>query len=201
MALYLAKRTLILFVGILISSQAIAGWISGGGKLIKDGRNPWFIQNTFEVRYCVIIDSSHFNQTEAIVNRRIVEAIEYWKDEFSRAAIPNVNGMQVKVATQNFVLETCQATTDLVFQMGYLSQDQIDFIGDPSQFIGLAVRTEYDKVNLRGKGFIYIAADSGPLKPSDSQIIDSPWKHSSGGLLWRMDFRSATLFQYEPQAG
>jgi hypothetical protein len=52
-----------------------------------------------------------------------------------------------------------------------------------NQFISLAVRTDYDPVHLRGKGFIYVSPDSGPLKVQDPNLVENPWNLRNHGLL------------------
>lgn len=172
--------------GMLVNSAAFAGWNSGGGALLKDGENPWFIQNTRRVEYCIQADPAAFHQDLAVVDQKIGEALEYWKDEFSRSWTPEINRIKVASATQEFVRTACAPNTDLVFQMGILTPEQIRYLGNPRDFVSVAVRTDYDPVQLRGKGFIYIAADTGPLRPAAKNMLSDPWRFVDGGILYRV---------------
>jgi hypothetical protein len=57
----------------------------------------------------------------------------------------------------------CPADTDLTLQYGWLSLTQQQWLTAqgkrPRDVIGLSVRTSYDPIQMRAKGFIYIAAD------------------------------------------
>ena len=39
----------------------------------------------------------------------------------------------------------------------------------------MAVRESYDTRNMVGKGFVYLAADSGPLRPDALDMLSTPW--------------------------
>lgn len=169
-----------------LASQALAtgGWIGGGGELVKDSANPWFLQNTEKVSYCILQDESHFHIAPALAARRVRDAINYWKEEFSRANTLKVENRTALVATQDFQQVNCsQSGIDIVFQLGELSADQLQFIKDPTELVGLTIRTSYDRVHLRGRGFIYVAPDSGPFKSNSDRMVDAPWSLNEGGLL------------------
>lgn len=53
------KFILLAVVGVL-SLDVYAGMDSGGGKIVKDSNNPWFVNNTSQVNYCIERDSSTF---------------------------------------------------------------------------------------------------------------------------------------------
>ena len=84
------------------------------------------------------------------------------------------------------------AAIDLTFQFGYgtLDEKQREFLLDLRKYIGIAVRTDYDEVNLKGKGFVYISSDRGSSRfdadtvGSGSPFVDSPWQYD--GLLYRV---------------
>lgn len=169
-----------------VSSVASADWASGGGQLVKDAQNPWFIQNTKTVQYCIKHDPSTFHQSIDVIDDKIQEAVGYWKAEFGRALTPSINGIKIEVATQEFIRTECSAQTDVVFQMGVLTDDQIRYMGDPTEFVALSVRTEYNRAELKGKGFVYVAPDSGPLKPALPNLVEDPWGIGKAGLLYRV---------------
>jgi hypothetical protein len=179
-----------MMLGVLaaVSGEAFAGWVIGGGEVIKDTRNPWFIQNTAEVRYCVALDPEHFHQERSVAEGRIREAIDYWKAQFATAInYANGNGLKVEVATQTFVEVLCDGTEDLAFQLGTLSDAQIVALRvagrEPTDLVSTAVRVDYDPVTLKGKGFIYLAADEGPLRPVSTELADRPWTLGDGHLI------------------
>lgn len=181
-------------VGLAGTSAALAAWSSGGGELIKDSHNPWFLQNVERVRYCIIRDENHFqlNEKEGFpLDTLVSKAIQFWKDEFSRAHNPLGNEKDgVRVATQEFTLVDCSKDVDIKFQFGFLYPSQLKEMKeqglDPREHVSFAIRTEYDQVNLKGKGFIYLAADSGPLKPNSDEILDHPWAEGSGAYIYKI---------------
>jgi len=186
----------------LSTSAAFAGWASGGGEVVKDGGNPWFIQNTKRINECILVDPEHFHVPGgdlASLWQRVDEAVAYWQQEFKHAwSVGNV----VQEATQTFVhagfvvkggrlvpgaAQNCPADTDITFQFGYLDAQQLAYFnasaGGVGKYIAAAVRTSYDPVHLRGRGFIYVAADSGPLQLKGSGLTASPWKLGNGYLV------------------
>ena len=46
------------FLLIIFFSQLTfaGGWVSSGGELFSDAHNPWFVRNTKDVNYCVVVD-------------------------------------------------------------------------------------------------------------------------------------------------
>lgn len=179
-------------LGCFVTLPALAGpFVSGGGELIKDAGNPWYLDNVKEVRYCVALDEANFSARRMDVERAIEEAIKYWKEEFKTAVNPlhrepsTGKTFRVNVATQDFVKEECQASTELRFQFGVLDRVQLEYLRDPRNYVGIAVRTEYDAVNLKGKGFIYISPDKGPWRFNLDDAEPTPWSnfHTLYGVL------------------
>ncbi len=168
-------KFLIFILCILGATKASAGWSSGGGELIQDATNPWFMQNTKAVRYCILIDEANFGASLSEVKALIPLAIQQWKDEFKNAIFNSSPIFPASVATQSFIEEDCQARTDLKFQFGHLTGEQIKNIGDPKKFIGITVRTDYDPVHLKGKGFMYFSPERGPLKIGNDNLVPDPW--------------------------
>lgn len=160
--------------------SANAGWSSGGGELIRDARNPWWLSNTLKVQYCILADEQNMGISVEIMRGHVKTALDYWKKQFAKA--PNF-GEKVKVATQEFTEVACNKDIEFKFQFGVLDAEQFKMIPEPTRFVGLTIRTEYDKVNLAAKGFIYIAPQSGPLKLDLTGLVEKPWSENNGGRL------------------
>ena len=56
---------------------------------------------------------------------------------------------------------------------------QKKFLGDPSRYVGITVRTGYDEVELRGKGFIYIGSDKATADSASSTKLEGVWTNDS----------------------
>lgn len=153
------------------------GWTSGGGELIKDKHNPWFLNNIQRIYYCIEIDQDNFSLNEKLVRLRVSQAIDFWKKEFEKTdSLSNI-----KIATQDFIEQvSCNHQTDLSFQFGYLSPKQLSKVSNHNQHVAFSVRTEYDSIHLKGKGFIYLSADSGPLALDIEHDIEGMWSQGQG---------------------
>jgi hypothetical protein len=135
------------------------------------------------VKYCVNVDTGSVNATPATASRLVAKAIDYWKTEFGRSV--TLSKGSVAIATQTFTEIDCAlGIADLEFRIGYgtLDADRVKFLVEPEKYIGVAVRTEYDTVNLRGKGFVYIGSDFGPhsYRAADLRkytLLPEAWKH------------------------
>ena len=193
-------RSTLLGLGlILASTSAQADWASGGGQVIKDSQNPWFLHNTTSVDVCIIWDQDHFHPVDRNVSgliNRFQHAVNYWKKEFSKSFVVS---NYVQVATQDFNIKevallrggavpsaSCLAA-DLRVQFGWLSVEQITFfdtqMGGVQNYLGAAVRTAYDQEILKGKGFIYLKPDSGPLSSQTPGLASNPWNLGRGYLI------------------
>lgn len=159
------------------------GWESSGGEIFKFAKNPWFVKNTTDVDYCVQVDATSFSANDAMARDVIKEAIAYWKKEFDQ---PNPTGTQgfAKLATQNFHEQAqCTPTTPLRFLFGYgtLAKDEVEYLQDPTKYVGISVRTDYDLTTLAGKGFVYISSDFGPhaydANDTESHHIAKAWQY------------------------
>ncbi|OFZ51725.1 MAG: hypothetical protein A2381_18655 [Bdellovibrionales bacterium RIFOXYB1_FULL_37_110] len=162
------------------------GWTSGGGSILKDSNNPWFLFNTKEVRYCILHDPENFSASDELIKTVITQAVEFWKKDFSENVIFDLGQDGYGVATQNFVFEECSDNTDIRFQFGVLNPEQKKYLGDPRDYIAITVRTNYDRINLKGKGFIYLSSDNGPLKYNTKEKIPNPWSQGDGGVLHKV---------------
>ena len=80
--------TRLIGVGLWLAASSVqAGWISGGGELTGDSRNPWFIDNTATVKACILIDHEHFHLpaggSSDLQHDYIENVIAYWRHEFA----------------------------------------------------------------------------------------------------------------------
>ncbi len=150
-----------------------AGTVTSGGGLIFGSKgNPWFLDDQASPTWCVVIDSANFGMTIDAAESQIVKALNAWE---AVTGIP-------------FVKTECNDKTDLRILLGTLSpQDVVDVHAAVSndhhaidESIGLAVRTHYDEGTMRGRGFIYIGAESGPLKIKSPRIVEHPWQIFKG---------------------
>ena len=177
----LASLVVISLVSLAVFAER-GGWVGSGGDNIRFSKNPWFVKNTDTVHYCVQVDHNSVSANDQTIQQSIENAIAYWKQEFSSA--PPLSSGFAQLGSQDFILQTsCGADTDLHILVGYgtLNKEQIDFLDDPRLFIGITVRTDYDTVNLRGKGFMYISSDEGPYAyntlPNTSHLIARAWQN------------------------
>ena len=173
-------KKLILGLIALASSASFAGnGSSGGGNIFGDQLNPWFLGNTKTVNYCIEISSDFSDLSESRISEVIKQSLIYWKKSFAESSgysAVHSMGNNALIATQEFILQSrCDNTTDLKFQLGFLTDDQKKLIPDYKQLLGIAYRTSYDEVHLRGKGFIYIAPERGALRPMSRNLHPRPW--------------------------
>lgn len=149
----------ILLTSFLFTSQLSygGGWTSGGGELIRDAHNPWFLSNTKEVTYCIQINEREFGQSKEFVRTQIQKAWDFWKIQLNELNYGRFGGTDFNfaLATQNFMETACNRSVDIKFQFATLDSEQKQRMGDLSKTIAVSVRTDYDSVNLKGKGFIY----------------------------------------------
>jgi hypothetical protein len=165
--------------------DAPKGWVSSGGEIFDDSQNPWFLDDGKPIRYCVELDSATFSSPPDEVRRQIHAAISYWQNEFD--AYAKSGGELIKPPLARFEETSCTDETELRFKLGSgsLSAESIAYLSRLAPHVSLAVRTEYDRTMLRGKGFIYIASDQGQTRyPQGEAFVDRPWQHP--GLLWRI---------------
>lgn len=170
---------------LMTPSAWAGGWSSGGGELLKDAVNPWFLNNTPQVTYCIVIDKKNFGASEETVRQHLNRALHFWKQQFSHAVLPNSSKLGLlKIASQEFVETACNKDPNISFQFGVLSQKQKEFLRNPADYAAITVRTEYDQRNLRAKGFVYISPSSGALAYDSEGVVKNAWSINGGHLLY-----------------
>jgi hypothetical protein len=170
-------------VFLVMSTGAMAGWTSGGGNLRSTEQNPWFVQNTKTVSYCIDMDEANFGQTIEVAREKISNALNYWKGEFSASVPWETGGVTPILGTQRFIESECSPQTDITFKLGTLTTEQEQFLKDPASIVGITVRTDYDNEQLRGKGFVYVSPERGRLALRGNNISTDRWTLNGGKLL------------------
>ena len=155
-----------------------AGTVTSGGGLIYGATgNPWFMDDQPSPTWCILIDHENFGMSLDHAESHIKAALKEWEP---------VTGI-------TFTKTDCNEQTDLRFLLGTLStQDLLDANTNKGfaqhalgKSAGLAVRTQYDEASMRGRGFIYLASETGPLKIQASEIVTHPWQ-IFGGKIFRV---------------
>jgi hypothetical protein len=178
-------------------AQAMGNGSSGGGNIFGDQLNPWFLQNTKSVNYCVEISPEFSELSKERVLTLISESFEFWKELFRNYSTAPSTLEDIQLGTQNFNLTECDASTDIKFQMGVLEPEQKKNI-QYKQLIGLARRTSYDPKNLKAKGFIYIAPERGELRPSSPKLYSKPWSYKkNAGLRETLKHEIGHIFGFQ----
>ena len=176
------------------SDVAVAGsWSSGGGEILEHAQNPWFIkipglernEPHKLVTYCVEVGHD-FPISERQIESLVAESIVWWRREFSNAHLPinkvvigsQVKDLKVYVDTDLIFKDVCDDNIDLAFQFGWLSQHQQQELEkqkvDLTRYVALSIRTDYS-AKLRGKGFIYVSPDRGPMAFRGANILPNAW--------------------------
>jgi hypothetical protein len=184
-----SMKVLILAALLLTFAQSsFAGGMSGGGgEIIDDMHNPWFVENTKSVTYCIKIDTSSVSADPATIEMAVDTAISDWTHIFSEYQTHHPD-TPLKLATQTWVKVDCGKPVDVAFQFGWgtLSPDQIADLseeGHPQKYIAVAWRDSYDQTQLKGRGFVYVGSDFGPYAFSRGpDPVKLPWQHS--GLIY-----------------
>lgn len=172
----------LLFVLFYCSLSYGGTWDSGGGRLADQRANPWFVANTSVVRFCIVGDFTNFGVSEDSTREAFLKAASWWRGEFRRGVLEKGPNPLLHVGTQTFQSEACTDSTDLKIQLGTMTKLQKEKLGDPHAIIAATVRTEYDPVHLRSKGFMYISPESGPLKLK-GPVASTRWQLYDNRLL------------------
>ena len=154
---------------------------SGGGELTEDRLNPWFVENTKDIYYCIDSDRAFVQDADALAVL-VERAFNFWKRQF---ALSQYHGYSVKLGEQTLHKQSsCDRNTDIAFQFGKTTAIQREFLPNPRKFIGVAIRTEYNSKTLRGRGFIYISPDNGPQRFEGEGLSPNPWSLGDGVRLY-----------------
>lgn len=145
------------------------GWVSSGGELTKDSQNPWWVVNTKEVTFCIAVDKETVTVDEGMVEYAFRGSAQFWKKEFESYSKLLNQAMKAKtirppdVAQAAYRRVGCDESPDLRLLFGYgtLSKSEKRIIKETDRIVARAIRTHYDRVNLKGRGFIYFASDRG----------------------------------------
>jgi hypothetical protein len=164
------------------------GATSGGGYVYGYKSNPWFLGNTKSVNYCIDMDESNFGPSREQANASITRAIGLWKTAFSAPGIFPILEVEpadaLKIGQQEFNLVACDAeSVDIRFQFGKLTETQRATLVKPTKYVASAVQTEYDEEQLRGKGFIYVGAEKGSLRPDADDLAEDFLSHHDNVVL------------------
>lgn len=179
---------IVLFITLpLLAAKSNGGWVSSGGEIFKNAKNPWFVKNTLTVNYCIQFSTAEFSLDEAVAIDLVAKSIAYWKDQFNGETVvkvksPILSSALIDVATQNFIYHnSCDGSEDIIFKFGYkyLIQDEIDYLGEPQKYLGVTIRKNYDEINLKGSGVVYISGDLGvnSYAKSSKDMIDQAWQY------------------------
>jgi hypothetical protein len=184
----LGRNVLSLAFAALAASSAQAGWVSGGGELVKNKNNPWFVQNTPTVNYCIERDPTTFRMSDDRLNELVGKALDYWRAEFSRAHLSSGgSGPEMRLLTQTYVRQSCTQDVDLRFQFGVLAGDQRRSLGiDPKEHVAFTIRTDYDERKLKAKGFLYVTPDNGPERYRGDEYRDGVWHEADNRYLFEI---------------
>jgi hypothetical protein len=163
---------------------------SSGGYLYGFETNPWFLQNTEEVKYCIDMDEENFGVSKEKARSAIKFAIDSWKSQLEKVEYSLYGEDELKpwrrlrLGTQTFTEVSCaDQSVSLNFQLGKLSPVQHAQVGDPRRYVAKVFETSYDEVNMRGAGFIYLAPESGPLRPDEPNADEHFWGDVNGFVL------------------
>lgn len=166
------------------------GWVSSGGEVFLFDRNPWFVKNVNQIRYCFVVDTTSVTTTRDEAHARFTAALDFWRDEMKVARMQATPGI-VELATQPWIEEACSDDVDLKIKVGYgtLDQEEIDYLtrtesatGDivkrVETYIGVSIRKSYDLEKMRGQGTIFIASDRGAhAYENKGQLISQAWQN------------------------
>lgn len=185
----MTTKTISLLVFLLTSSFVVhaksGGWISSGGENFLDGKNPWFLHGT-TISACLNIDEAGMELPSNEIKASLDRALAYWQAEFKKETdhlyAPGRRGFKLGENTFSFPADLrCTGDESLRFIIGSgaLSESEKQYLQiSRKNYVGVAVRTNYDPTQLHATGFIYIASDRDLREGKLSEdIIINPWTH------------------------
>jgi len=201
-------RILLALMSAAYAPLCLAGWVSGGGEFTSDSTNPWWIDNTKNVQYCIKIDEENFGTDVSTVRNALNGAVAYWNFQLSLVKRKYNSDLKIwlpRVGTQSFEEVTCDKPHDLTLQFGVLTAEQTAFFSQGPALAAVSVRTDYDKKNLRAKGFVYLAPEKGDLAPKFFDLVERPWIGHDGSAALEAtlihEFGHIFGFHHEPGFG
>lgn len=186
--LFMSAKLVISFI-LFVSTKilAIGGWVGSGGEIFENDKNPWFVENTKEVYYCVLFSESEFSISKAETINLVSESIRYWTYQLDgRSALDFQtndlnNSQELRLADQKFIYQNQCDNTSLIFKFGFqvLDEEEKKSLVSPSKYLGVTIRKTYDVENFKGTGIIYITGDLGEhrYKSSHKETIAKAWKY------------------------
>lgn len=187
----MVAKIFVFLISIFITSTSWpnGSWIWTGGELFDHGKNPWFVENTKNVNYCVQFSDAEFSISKTETLELIQDSLNYWSDQLNNESLLNLGKQQspvssttgLKLATQNFIYNESCESVDLIFKFGYklLDKEERSVLKTANRYLGVAIRKTYDEVYLKGSGVIYITGDLGEFSyvKTHKEIIDQAWKY------------------------
>lgn len=163
-----------------VESDLFGGKENGGAFLLSDDVNPWFIQNTSVVSYCITIDQQNFGVPLAQAKSSFLKAVQYWKEQFSRANRYTEIEDRGYIRLGEFEIKEDCNTPQVELKLGILEGDKIGKLTRPvNAVLAETVRLAYD--DLVGRGFIYLSPERGALAPKTS--VTDRWTRFNGKFL------------------
>lgn len=180
-----------------LSRTVDGGWTSGGGELLEDAHNPWFVRTyslLSTISYCIDRDEDQFGVTQQTAQDVIRSAIEQWRRDFQYAGKPpGIKSTPYYVADEMWVERPCPKEGEpddimVRFQLGTLTAAQRQELDqhhiDPTHYISLAIRQHYNRQTLRGSGFIYVSPSQGILRSKAADMVENPWATETGNAFF-----------------
>ena len=147
---------------------------SGGGLIYGVKANPWFLVGQSSPTWCLAIDPTNFGIGPDAAAIQIEKSLSEWES----------------VSKIKFRKSECTNETDLRFLLGKIDpQDKSHLaaagfaqINSLKETAAVTIQTNYDASAMRGRGFIYVAPEAGPLAIAGANVADKPWQRLDGKL-------------------
>jgi len=183
-----------MFASLSFARDDDGGWTSaGGGEFIVDRHNPWFLGDG-PVSWCISHGgkdnfSLSKEDSKIEIERGIESLLSQLKpiyksilgvvyNQYNNGTFEASYAQDANRYSLNYVYkENCSDDVDLVYILGDINHKYAKSLlkkhGEEKfrRMAGIAIRTSYDPTQFRAKGFIYIAADKGPLSYSETRNV------------------------------